>query len=160
MSREPSPAPGAGARRMRVLATFALLALPACASRPITPPAARGDLAGMAPTLSVERFLQAANAKDFAAMAKLFGTHEGPISGDPRELELRMSAIAEILHHDDYHVVGQSEEPGRQWATTRIGVDLTKDGEVVPDVPFLVVRTGNGQWLVEQIDLEKITRRK
>ena len=48
-------------------------------------------LAGVAPQLSVERFLQAANARDFEAMERLFGTHDGPISGDRLELEVRMS---------------------------------------------------------------------
>lgn len=133
------------------------LGVAACTTQRIDPP--RGDgMAAMAPMLSVERFLQAANAEDLEAMARLFGTHEGPIRGDRRELELRMAAIARVLRHEDYRVVGQRTEPGRVHPTTRVAVTLTLQGRVVPEVPFLVVRTADGQWLVEEIDLEKITR--
>ena len=47
----------------------------------------------MLPVLSVERFLQAANAKDLTAMRQLFGTHDGPISGERKDLELRMADL-------------------------------------------------------------------
>jgi len=38
-----------------------------------------------------------------------------------------------------------------------VGVDLTIDGRVIRDVAFLVVQTGAGTWMVEEIDLEKVT---
>ena len=136
---------------------FALAFAAGCATQPVQQPRSTDPMAGVAPMLSVERFLQAANARDLEAMMRLFGTHEGPIRGDRRELELRMSAIAEVLRHDDYRVTGQRDEPGRMHPTTRVAVTLTRGQRVVPEVPFLVVRTRDGQWLVEEIDLEKIT---
>lgn len=116
-------------------------------------------MGGMAPVLSVERFLQAANAKDFDAMARLFGTVDGPVKGDPHEIEFRMATIAQILAHEDYEIVSEEREPGRRNPTNRIGVNITKNGEVIRDVPFMVVQGQDGGWLIEEIDLEEITGR-
>ncbi|MGD2068035.1 MAG: hypothetical protein PVI57_05075 [Gemmatimonadota bacterium] len=118
-----------------------------------------GAMGGMAPVLSVERFLQAANAKDFDAMARLFGTVDGPVEGDPHEIEFRMATIAEILAHEDYEIVSEERAPGRRYPTNRIGVNITKNGEVIRDVPFMVIQTDDGGWLIEEIDLEEITGR-
>ena len=130
------------------------LVLGSCVSRPVR----SAEVSGMLPVLSVERFLQAANAKDLGAMRQLFGTHEGPIEGDRKELELRMAAIAEVLKHEDYKIQGDSREPGRQFPTTRVLVSLTKNGKPIADIPFLVVQTAKGGWLVEQVDLEKVMK--
>lgn len=140
-----------------------------------------GELAAVAPQMSVERFLQASNARDYAGMARLFGTPDGPIAetgngfgcglkllvawlpGVSRcrrwaDVELQMAAIAEVLRHQDYRIVSEAIQPGRSSLTNRIGVDLMRPGSVVRDVPFLVVRTSEGRWLVQEIDLERITR--
>ena len=141
---------------LRRLALFAaLVAVSGCTTQTIR---STGEMAGMLPVLSVERFLQAANAGDWEAMRQLFGTYHGPIDGDRREIELRMSAISEILKHDDYRIMGDTREPGREHPTTRVTVTITKDGRQFADVPFLVVQTGRGGWLIEQVDLERITR--
>ena len=138
----------------RTAAAVAFLVLMGC----VTPPAPNNAMAGVAPQLSVERFLQAANARDFEAMERLFGTYDGPIRGDRLELEVRMSLIADILRHEDYRIQGQRREPGREFPTTRVIVTLTQDGRDVTDVPFLVVRTKDGGWLVEEVDLALVTR--
>lgn len=135
-----------------VAATFAL---GACSTQQVTPD--RDVMGGVGPALSVERFLQAANARELDAMARLFGTVDGPIRGDRQELELRMDAIAGILQHEDYRIVAQRQEPGREHPTTRITVELIKEDRRIPDVPFLVVRTSEGGWLVEEIGLERVT---
>ena len=144
-------------RRLLLLAPIAVISLAGC----VTQTSARqpsSEMAGMLPVLSVERFLQAANARDFEAMRELFGTHQGPIEGERREMELRMAAIAEILRHDDYKITGDQREPGREFPTTRVMVTITKGGRQISDVPFLVVQTDRGGWLIEQVDLEKVTR--
>lgn len=141
-------------RPARAAALLALLVLVGCTTRPLP----NNQMAGLAPQLSVERFLQAANARDFESMRRLFGTFDGPIGGDRLELELRMSAIAEILRHEDYQIQGQQQEPGRQYPTTRVIVTLTKDGREITNVPFLVVRTEDGGWLVQEVDLALVTR--
>ena len=133
-------------------------AVSACTTQQISP-RPTGGFASVAPMLSVERFLQAANSEDYAVMARLFGTHSGPVQQDPRGMEIRMQAVAEILSHDDFEIVSDRREPGREYPTTRIGVDVTKGGRVFPEVHFFVVQTDDGVWLVEEIDLERLTTR-
>lgn len=139
-----------------------------------------GEVPALAPMLSVERFLQASNQRDLQAMARLFGSADGPVIetgsafgcafkkigswiglGDrcttQQEVELRMDAIAQILQHEDYTLVSESRVAGRSNPTTRIGVDLVIRGRDITDVPFLVVQTGEGRWLVQEIGLEKVT---
>jgi hypothetical protein len=137
-------------------------------------------MAAIAPTLSVERFLQASNARDLHAMARIFGTEDGPIieTGGTlgcafkkigswiglgqrcmtiQEVELQMDLIAEVLAHQDYSIGAEANVPGRRSQTTRVEVDLTINGRRIEDVPFVVVRTKENRWLIESIDLEKIT---
>jgi hypothetical protein len=140
----------------RAFAVFCLLVLAGCTTRTLAP--ANREMSGMGAMLSVERFLQAANARDFEAMEGLFGSHDGPIEGDRQELELRMAAIAEVLRHEDYRIESEQREPGREHPTNRVLVTLTKGGRQIVGVPFLVVRTEAGGWLVEEIDLEHVMR--
>ena len=142
-----------------------------------------GEAAAVAPMLSVERFLQASNNRDLHSMARLFGTDDGASIdtggtfgcafkklgswigiGDRcetlQEVELRMDAISQILEHEDYTVVSEESVAGRIHPTSRIGVNLQIDGRTVEDVPFIVVRTGEGRWLIEQIGLDRITGRR
>jgi len=159
----------------RRTALFALLlASTACSTRRVdAPPPSMGA------QLSVERFLQAANAGDVVAMGNIFGTKDGAamdtggtlgcafkkmgswFGGEActqkMQVEIRMDAIASILLHRDYRIVGQSRVAGRVAPTQRVLVDMTKDdGDEVAGVPFVVVQTGSGNWLVEEIDLQRV----
>jgi hypothetical protein len=150
----------AGARLLRTGLLVTAAALSGACTTTTSSPSAGGDaLAAVAPALSVERFLQAVNAKDLDAMARLFGTPDGPIRGERTEIEIRMDAIARILEHQDYRIVRESDAPGREVQTRRVGVDLTIGGEVVRDVAFHVVQTREGRWMVQEIDLEAVTNR-
>lgn len=165
-------------RPLGILVLLVLVLTAGCATRSV------GDreMAAVAPMLSVERFLQAANSRDLEAMARLFGTADGPVTetgstlgcafrkmgswiglGDAcataQDVELRMDAIAQIMEHDDYRIVSESRVAGRREPTTRIGVDLTFGEDTVRDVPFDVVQTDGGRWLVQRIALERITER-
>ena len=114
----------------------------------------------VAPALTVERFLQAANTRDLVTMSRLFGNDDGPIgdSGNREEIELRMNVIAEILQHDDYEIVSERVVPGAQVLSNRIGVDLTlPQGTTVRDVGFTVVLESPNRWLINVIELGKIT---
>jgi hypothetical protein len=133
----------------------------------------------MGAQLSVERFLQAANERDVVAMGGIFGTKDGAamdtggtfgcafkkigswFGGEAcqqkLQVEIRMDAISSILLHQDYRIVSQSRVAGRVAPTQRVMVDMTTDdGESVTGVPFVVVQTGNGNWLVEEIDLQRV----
>ncbi|HEY0094444.1 MAG TPA: hypothetical protein VGB96_08980, partial [Archangium sp.] len=76
---------------------------------------------------------------------------------DPeRQVEQRMYAIASILEHERFTIVGEEQIPGRFGEAVRMNVNLTR-GNMRKQVPFTLVRS-NGAWLVEQVDLERITR--
>jgi hypothetical protein len=130
----------------------------------------------------VERFLQAANERDIEMMGRLFGTSDGPIieTGstfgcmfkkigswfggtacvDRRDVEIRLDAIAQLLRHDDYLVAGEQAVAGRLNEARQVFVNLTVEGEQVSRVPFTVVRTSEGRWLVEAVDLERVMARR
>ncbi len=169
---------GAPLRRVRLLVGVASIAL---AAGSCTTVVQRGPGAGVVAQLSLERFLQAANDRDIDAMGHLFGTVDGPMMdtggtfgcffkkigswfggtscAKRRDVEIRMDAISRVLQHEDYKVVREEPVAGRLNVATRIFVDLTVDGDLVPDIPFVVVRTDQGQWLVEQVDLQKVMAR-
>lgn len=160
-------------RARRVAALAAILLSAACTTRRMTsPPSANA----VAPRLSVERFLQAANERDLEAMAGLFGTAGGPYSEGQnpvgcffkrigswfggtacrsrQDVELRMDAIAEVLKHDDYQILRDERVAGRKHPTTRVLVDLKVGSQTASSVPFDVVQTGDGRWVVTVIGLE------
>ncbi|HEX7049772.1 MAG TPA: hypothetical protein VF188_06120 [Longimicrobiales bacterium] len=129
----------------------------ACAQRR-TAMSGSGDPPELAPALVVERFLRAANANDLETMARLFGTTEGSVlERDPRaDVERRMFALASILRHDDYALRGTGIVPGRLDQAVQVVVELKIDQREIP-VPFTVVRTEDEGWLVEKIEIERIT---
>jgi hypothetical protein len=156
---------------------FTALALSACSSRsgpvPVAPVAAQ---------LSVERFLQAANERDVESMGRLFGTSDGSAMEtgstfgcffkkigswfggtactNRTDVELRMDAIASIVRHEDYRIVREEAVAGRVSPTRRVLVDMTMaEGRSVAGAPFVVVQTGQGRWLVEQVPLEQLMAR-
>jgi hypothetical protein len=161
--------------RRSLAMTAAMLMLSSCASARTAPSA------NLAPMLSVESFLQAANTRDHYLMASIFGTADGPIASTTgntfscafkrigswvglgercvtwQEIELRMDAIALILRHDDYRVLSESTVAGRMRPTTRILVDIQRGTSRYTEVPFVVVQTTQGRWLVEEIGLERMT---
>lgn len=164
-------------KRILFVALLCTLGVGGCTTTRIV---SSGEMAAVAPMLSVERFLQASNQRDLHAMAGLFGDDSGPVieTGGPigcafkkigswiglgdrcrtlQEVELWMDTIAQILGHEDYTIVSDASVAGRTHPTTRIGVNLRINGRDFPDVPFLVVQTGEGRWLVAEIDLERIT---
>ena len=125
-------------------------------------------------------FLDAANQRDHAAMARLFGTEDGPIGErggalgcafrktgswiglgerclEEREVELRMDVIAEILRHDSHRVVAEERVAGRGRPATRVGVEMVTGGRGVV-VPFVVIEAGDGRWLVQEIGLDRLVR--
>ena len=160
----------------RVLLVTVPFLLGSCTTQIVT----SGEMASVAPMLSVERFLQAANDRDVHSMGRIFGTSDGPIieTGGTlgcgfkkfgswlgigercltlQEVEIQMSLLAEILEHEDYTIVSEETVPGRVNPTTRIGVNMRVDGEDIDDVPFLVVQTGDRRWLVEEVGVTRIT---
>jgi hypothetical protein len=111
-----------------------------------------------AATMTLERFLRAANQNDLDTMAALFGTTDGSVTRtwSKREVDDRMFLLASLLRHSDYSILGETIVPGRRDEATQLNVRLVvAQGPV--QVPFTLVRSRN-QWLVEKVDIEPITR--
>jgi len=144
------------AKSLWSLAAVLTLFSAACVTR--TEPLYTTPAQGVAPALIIEQFLAAVNSQDLATMGNLFGTRDGPISNrDPKaQVEQQMFVLANILKHQDYQFEGESIVPGRQNEATQFSVLMTI-GKRKISVPFLVVRSKNNGWMVEQIGIEKIT---
>lgn len=128
--------------------------LGACVTKEVGP---RDGTSAVAPTLVVERFLNAANANDLETMGRLFGTANGAIleRDDRANVEQRMYLVANILRHQDFRFAGEGIVPGRTAETTRLMVQMTVKGQEFV-VPFTMVRSKKG-WMIEQIGLDVIT---
>ncbi len=160
---------------LRLGTLVCLVVLSGCATQRV----ASDPATDVGPQLSVERFLQATNARDFDAMGNLFGTADGALMDTgstfgcmfkkmgswfggnacrTREsVELQMDAIASVLRHTDYRITQQRLVAGRRHPTTRVMVNLTMpDGRTVTDVPFDVVQSPNGRWFVQEVALARV----
>lgn len=130
------------------------------------------------PARAVAEFLDAANRRDHAAMAARFGTAGGPIGetggaigcalrrvgswiglGERclrrAEVELRMDLIATVLVHESYRVRAEEGVVGKGRPAVRVEVEVVKGGRRVV-VPFVVIRTDDGRWLVEEVGLRSM----
>ena len=165
---------------MTGLRKFALVALTFAMPTACTTVVMEGPPGGqIGAQLSVERFLTAANQRDVRAMGRLFGTADGAAMetggtfgcafkkigswfggtscNHKQNVEIRMDAIASILQHQDYRITTESRVSGRRVPATRVMVDLImSDGAAASGIPFVVVQTGDGRWLVEQVDLQAV----
>lgn len=159
-------------RRLLAAAPLLLMGLLACGANP---PAADAGPGALGPALTVERFLQAANAvaqlsdpgasnpskmaSELETMARLFGTEDGSVLGrHPRdEVEQRMFILSRLLRHTDYRLGGERAVPGESGSAVEVMVQLQKAGRgEYTSVPFVVVRS-DGDWLVTRIDVERLT---
>jgi hypothetical protein len=142
------------ARRTGLLLVGAMVLFPSCAPATVGPREAT-----LAPQMTVERFLRAANQNDLDTMAALFGTRDGSItrSWNRREIDDRMFLLASLLRHSDYRIESEQIVPGRRDEATQFNVQLVvAQGPV--SVPFTLVQTARGgQWLIELVGIERIT---
>lgn len=113
---------------------------------------------GVGPSLVIEQFMRAVNAKDLDGMANLFGTKKGPVAKQwpKQEVEKRMFILAQELKHNDFNVTGEQMVPGRSDVATRVMVQIVIEDQKV-NVPFTLVRYGKQGWLIEDIKLEALT---
>jgi hypothetical protein len=148
---------GTGLRALTALAFAGVVS--SCATQTVRN-SGSGVVAGTSPLQSVERFLAAVNARDLDNMSELFGTPDGPVDWPRVQTEVHMDLLATILEHQSYEIVSEGMVPGRDVPTTRVGVTLTMEDRVIPDVSFLTVRTDEGRWMVQEIDLERVTGRE
>ncbi|MYA34214.1 MAG: hypothetical protein F4164_15430 [Gemmatimonadales bacterium] len=140
--------------RVAVVMAAAAFALAGCASREGAGAEYGTDLYGAeSAEAAVGRFLEAAKLRDHAAMARLFGTGDGPAERrwGRAETEQRMFVLAGLLAPSGYElrpnpVVGVG-------GASRWMVDLRGTRNGVVSVPFLIVSDGS-RWFVERIGTE------
>ncbi|MCI0434887.1 MAG: hypothetical protein L0271_14790 [Gemmatimonadetes bacterium] len=148
----------AGSRRRAILAALILVSA-GCGGQRIPPdgPSIPSN-SEVATALVVEQFLRAANTNDLDTMARLFGTRDGPtMRRDSKDLvDRQMFTLASILRNDGYTIAGRNIVPGRRDEATQLIVRMRfREREV--DVPWTLVYSKDGSWLVEQIEIQRIT---
>lgn len=146
----------------RALMVAALLGgLAACASGGGGVAAARpsGEVGAASATTAVQRFLELANARDYAGMGWLFGTRQGPFAAglSARDAELRMYLFACLLRHDRAELIGERSIPGSTGSALRYDAVLTR-GALRDTVPFTAVLGPQQRWFVQSVDTEVLTR--
>jgi hypothetical protein len=131
----------------------ALLLVSACSSTLPRDPA-------VPPTLTIERFLRAANENDLDTMISLFGTREGSVRDDwgKEHSDQRMFLLASVLRHTDYTIGPEQIVPGRRAEAAQFTVRLVTARDGTLQVPMTLVWAKGGQWLVENIPVDRITR--
>lgn len=115
----------------------------------------------LAPAMTVERFMRAANQSDLDTMASLFGTRDGPVTRQwsRREVDERMVMFAAVLRHQDYTITGEQIVPGRRDEATQLNVRVVTANGNTAEVPFvLVLNRRDSSWLVESFALDALTR--
>ncbi len=118
---------------------------------------ARGQVAPVPEAeASVRAFLQAAADSNVNAMADHWGTQRGPASrtGKPDDYQKRIMVIQAFLKGTVSRLVGTDPVPGQN-NQRLVQVELTR-GACVATVPFTMIRTGRGEWLVYQFNLEQV----
>lgn len=145
---------GAGVRVAVLVMAVAGLALVGCASSGGAGAGYGADLYGAeSAQAAIGRFLDAARAGDYPAMARLFGTDEGPAERrwGRAETEQRMFVLASLLAPRTWELRPNPLAGARGASRWMVDLTGTRNGDV--SVPFITVSDGN-RWFVERIATE------
>ncbi len=141
-------------RRAGMAVVAAGFAFAACASRGDAGAEYGPDMYGAeSAETAIGRFLDAAKLRDYATMARLFGTDDGPAERrwGRGETEQRMVVLAGLLAPGGYQL-RPNPVTGADGAS-RWTVDLTGTPNGTVSVPVFIVSDGN-RWFVERIGTE------
>ncbi len=140
--------------RRKVLGTLAAIAVVAgCTTKvqqvAVAPPAA----SSAAPAAVAAAFMQAVADSNLPQMGELWGTEKGPASttNTPPNWVQRVGVIQAYLRGGKSRVMGENIATAKD-GRREIMVELTR-GSCVKTVPFTMVRTKQGAWVVNAIDL-------
>jgi hypothetical protein len=103
---------------------------------------------------AVSRFMEAVADSNLTVMGQLWGTYAGPAAktNQPQDWERRIAIMRAYLQNESHRVVSDAPEG----SDTRHGVQVEIRRQLCTwVVPFTVIRTGDGNWLVNQVDLTK-----
>jgi hypothetical protein len=95
--------------------------------------------------------MQAVADSNVAKMATLWGTTSGPASKthQPPDYERRVAIMQAYLRNDSYRLTSDVPETDNRRA---LHVELKRQA-CTWSVPFVAVKTGDGSWVVNQVDL-------
>jgi hypothetical protein len=100
---------------------------------------------------AVQGFMQAVADSNLDKMATLWGTSNGPAAktGQPPDYQRRIVIIQAYLRNESFRVTSDvPQSPDRR----DLQVELRRQA-CTWSVPFVAVKTADGSWLVNQIDL-------
>ena len=122
----------------------------ACASSPSNSFVGQVD-----PQATVASFMNAVRANDLAVMGQLWGTEDGPAADrmDSEQLDMRLTVMVRYLAHEEYQIVPRPTGAPRE-GYRMYQVELTRQGCRLL-VPFELVLTRRGGWLVSRVDLDQ-----
>jgi hypothetical protein len=100
---------------------------------------------------AVQGFMQAVADSNVSKMAGLWGTTNGPAAktGQPADWERRVAIMQAYLKSDSYRL---TSDVGETEARRVLQVQI-KRKTCTWNVPFVAVKTGDGSWVVNQVDL-------
>ena len=131
-------------------------ALAGCASRGGAGAGYGADLYGAeSAEMAIGRFLDAARLRDYPAMARLFGTDDGPaeLRWGSAETEQRMFVLASLLAPRAWKLRPNPVAGAGGASHWMVDLTGTRSGDV--SVPFVIVSAGN-RWFVERIGTEEL----
>jgi hypothetical protein len=100
---------------------------------------------------AVQGFMQAVADSNISKMASLWGTTNGPAirTNQPADWERRVAIMQAYLKNDSFRV---TSDVGEGQARRALQVEIRRK-TCTWSVPFIVVKLGEGSWLVNQVDL-------
>jgi len=107
---------------------------------------------------AIMRFLDAAQAENYAGMWAVFGTAEGPAIErfGVQEIEPRMVVLSRLLKHEDYELkLSNLAGLGPNRARYEVRMTGTRKGSVM--VPFITTHDARGRWFVEQLAADRLS---
>jgi hypothetical protein len=95
--------------------------------------------------------MQAVADSNLTKMASLWGTARGPApqTRQPADYERRIAIMRAYLRNDSFRVASEARENETRHAFQVV----IKRQTCTWTVPFVTVKTGNGGWLVNQVDI-------
>jgi hypothetical protein len=100
---------------------------------------------------AVQGFMQAVADSNLTKMAGLWGTASGPAlkTGQPRDYERRIAIMQAYLRNESFRLTSDvPEAPDRR----ALQVELRRK-TCTWSVPFVAIKSGDGAWLVNQVDV-------
>jgi len=116
-----------------------------------------GQVGGGTPDEAVAMMMAAGKSEDLQAVGAVWGDDQGLAreKWSRQEFEMRAYYVVKCLRNDRYTVL--SESPAAAGGRRVLNVQVFK-GTLSPTTNFKVVKGPNGRWLVEQADLEPLTK--